>query len=261
MRDECGEVGEFRLAGQRVVMLSGEEAQEAFFRAPDEQLDQAAAYPFMTPIFGKGVVFDATPEQRKQALRNQALRDKIMRSHAEVIAAETERAIASWGEAGEIDLLDFFAELTIYTSSACLIGKEFREELTGELVARLPRAREGHRRDRLREPVPAAARRSGAATPRAGAWSRSSRRSSSGARPRGARRRTSSRCCAGIKNPDGSARYTADMITGMFVSMMFAGHHTTSTAASWTLIELLRHPGLMKRVVDELDGSTPTAAR
>ena len=157
VRAECGEVGEFRLAGRRVVMLSGEEAQEAFFRAPDEQLDQASAYPFMTPIFGKGVVFDATPEQRKQALRNQALRDKMMRSHAEVIAAETERAIAKWGESGEIDLLDFFAELTIYTSSACLIGKEFREDLSAELGRHLPRAREGHRRPRLREPLPAAA--------------------------------------------------------------------------------------------------------
>src|SRR5512139_330845 len=134
VRDERGDVGEIRLARSRVVMLSGEEAQEAFFRAPDEQLDQAAAYPFMTPIFGRGVVFDATPEQRKQALRNSALRDKAMRGHAELIAAETERAIARWGETGEVDLLDFFAELTIYTSSACLIGKEFREELTAELV-------------------------------------------------------------------------------------------------------------------------------
>ena len=100
VRDECGEVGEIRLARSRVVMLSGEQAQEAFFRAPDEQLDQAAAYPFMTPIFGRGVVFDATPEQRKQALRNQSLRDKLMRGHAEVIAAETERAIATLGRAG-----------------------------------------------------------------------------------------------------------------------------------------------------------------
>ena len=66
---------------------TGAEAQEAFFRAPDEQLDQAAAYPFMTPIFGEGVVFDATPEQRKEALRNQSLRDKFMRGHAEMIAA------------------------------------------------------------------------------------------------------------------------------------------------------------------------------
>ena len=56
VHDECGEIGEMKLANQSVVLLSGEEAQEAFFRAPDEQLDQAAAYPFMTPVFGEGVV-------------------------------------------------------------------------------------------------------------------------------------------------------------------------------------------------------------
>jgi alkylhydroperoxidase/carboxymuconolactone decarboxylase family protein YurZ len=33
------------------------------------------------------------------------------------------------GDEGEIDLLDWFAELTIYTTSSCLIGRPFREEL------------------------------------------------------------------------------------------------------------------------------------
>ncbi len=37
--------------------------------------------------------------------------------------------VAAWDDEGEIDLLDWFAELTIYTSSACLIGKRFRNEL------------------------------------------------------------------------------------------------------------------------------------
>jgi sterol 14-demethylase len=35
--------------------------------------------------------------------------------------------------------------------------------------------------------------------------------------------------------------------------MMFAGHHTTSGTAAWTLIELLKHPEEMARVVAELD--------
>ncbi len=35
--------------------------------------------------------------------------------------------------------------------------------------------------------------------------------------------------------------------------MMFAGHHTTSGTAAWTLIELLRHPGELAAVVAELD--------
>jgi sterol 14-demethylase len=66
-------------------------------------------------------VFDAPPERRREMLHNQALRDKFMRGHAATIADEVE----GWwrlGRRGQIDLLDWFAELTIYTSSACLIG-------------------------------------------------------------------------------------------------------------------------------------------
>src|SRR5579864_4697386 len=51
VREECGDVGEFRLAGRRVVLLSGAAANEQFFRASEEELNQAEAYPFMTPIF------------------------------------------------------------------------------------------------------------------------------------------------------------------------------------------------------------------
>jgi sterol 14-demethylase len=57
-----------------------------------------------------------------------------------------------------------------------------------------------------------------------------------------------------IKTEDGQPHFSADIITGMFISMMFAGHHTTSGTAAWTLIELLRHPEFLAEVVDELDG-------
>ncbi len=129
VRAECGDVGRFDLADRPVILLSGAEANEFFFRAPDEELDQAGAYPFMTPIFGKGVVFDASPERRREALRNQALRGDMMRGHAQTIADEVDQMVAGWSGGGEIDLLDWFAELTIYTSSACLIGAKFRKQL------------------------------------------------------------------------------------------------------------------------------------
>ncbi len=252
VRDELGEIGELDFAGNRVVMLMGEEAQEAFFRASDEQLDQAAAYPFMTPIFGRGVVFDASPEQRKQALRNQSLRADFMKGHAETIAREVERMRASLGDQGEMDLLDFFSELTLYTSSACLIGRGFREELTPEYFrvfhelekgtdalayvnADLPlpvfRARDRARR-RLVELL-------------GGVFER-----------RAADPATTPELfdiLLGLRREDGSARYSLDEITGMFISMMFAGHHTTSGTAAWTLIELLRNPHVLDEVVAELD--------
>ena len=134
VRAECGDVGEFTIGSKDVVLLTGADANEFYFRAPEEQLDQAEAYPFMTPIFGKGVVFDASPERRREMMHNQALRDKFMRGHAATISAEVESMVAGWDDEGEIDLLSFFAELTIYTSSACLIGKRFRNELDGRFA-------------------------------------------------------------------------------------------------------------------------------
>ena len=62
-------------------------------------------------------------------LHNTALRGEHMRQHAVTIPHEVERMVAEWGEEGEIDLLEWFSELTIYTSSACLIGPKFREQL------------------------------------------------------------------------------------------------------------------------------------
>jgi sterol 14-demethylase len=67
----------------------------------------------MKPVFGEGVIFDASPERRREMLHNQALRDKFMRGHAATIATEVEQMVAQWGDEGEIDLLDWFAELTI----------------------------------------------------------------------------------------------------------------------------------------------------
>jgi sterol 14-demethylase len=249
---ECGEIGEVKLAGNRVALLFGAAAQEAFFRAPDEQLDQAAAYPFMKPIFGPGVVFDATPEQRKQAMRNQSLRDKFMRGHAEVISAEVERMVGGWGERGEFDALDFFSELTIYTSSACLIGRDFRDELGPEVVGifkDLERGTDALAYVNAHLPIPAFRRRN-----------RARRKLVEMLEAVFARRDREGREYADLfhvlrklKDESGARRYSDEVITGMFISMMFAGHHTTSVVASWALLDLLMNPEWLRQVVAELD--------
>jgi sterol 14-demethylase len=255
VRAECGDVGTFRLADRDVVLLTGPEANEVFFRAPEEDLDQAEAYPFMTPIFGKGVVFDASPEERRKALHNQALRDKFMRGHAETIAAEVERMVARSPEGGDIDLLDWFAELTIYTSSACLIGKRFREQLDhrfAELYHDLERGTDAiayvdayadiesfHKRDAAR--VGLVQLVEGIMADRA-------------TQPPPEREdRDLLDVLMSIRTEDGEPQFSADIVTGMFISMMFAGHHTTSGTAAWTLIELLRNPDVLAGVVEELD--------
>ncbi len=246
--DECGDLGRFRLADKEVVLVSGAEAQEQFFRAPDSTLDQAAAYPFMTPIFGKGVVFDASPEERQQMLKNQALRGDMMRGHASTIEAEINRMVAEWGDEGEIDLLDWFAELTIYTTSACLIGKPFREELNSSFAHHYHDLERGtdalayvdpyldiesfRVRDAAREKLVELVQ---------------------GIIDRRQERGTVARADRDLLDVLISIDMTADYITGIFISMMFAGHHTSSGTASWALIELLRNPETMAAVVEELD--------
>ena len=256
VRDECGDVGEFRLADNDVVLLSGAEANEVFFRASDDELDQAAAYPFMTPIFGEGVVFDATPEERRRALHNQSLRDKFMRGHAATITAEIERMLAEWDDEGEIDLLDWTAELFIYTSTSCLIGPRFREELDVSVAHLFHELERGTDAIAFVDPyadIDSFRRRDAA---RAALVERvqgiMARRRAAGPPAEGEERDLVD-VLMSIKDPDGNEHFSADVITGMFISMMFAGHHTTSTTASWFIIEMLRNPDVMAAVVAEMD--------
>jgi len=253
VHDECGPVGAFTLAGRRVVLLSGADVNEWYFRSPDEVLDQGAAYPFMTPIFGKGVVFDAPPERRAEMLKNQSLRGPQMRGHAEVIAAEVERMVAEWRGERRIDLLDFFAELTIYTSSACLIGKKFREQLDGrfaELYHDLEQGTDALAYVDPYAPIESFRRRDAARVELVKLVEAIMATRVGPDAPAGDPDLLD--LLMSVKD-NGEPRFTADEITGMFIGTMFAGHHTTSGTAAWTLIELLRHPAEMAAVVDELD--------
>ncbi len=256
VREECGDIGVFDLAGRDVYLVTGAGANEVFFRAPDEVLDQAEAYPFMKPIFGEGVVFDAPPEKRKEALRNQALRGDQMRGHAQTIERQIHGMVAGWGDSrdewGEIDLLDWFAELTIYTTSACLIGERFREQLDGgfaSLYHDLERGTDAIAYVDAYADIESFRRRDAARVALVdlvqGIIDRRVTRATPGDTP-GQEERD-------LLDVMMQVGFTADYITGAFISMMFAGHHTSSGTAAWTLIELLRNPQVLKDVVAELD--------
>ena len=253
LRNTLGEIGEFRMFHQEMVLMTGPEANEAFFRAPDAQLDQSQAYKIMTPIFGKGVVFDAPPHKKDQQLKMlmPVLRDKPMRGYAQVIVQEVEQIIANWGDTGEIDLLEFMKELTIYTSSHCLLGDEFRYELNEEFAKIYHDLEKGvnplafvfpylplpvfRRRDkarvRLQELV------TGIIAKRAQKPEKSE---------------DAFQLLIESKYDDGTP-LSAHEITGMLIGTIFAGHHTTAGTAAWTLLELARRPEQMELVLNELD--------
>lgn len=253
LRNTLGEIGEFRMFHQKMVLMTGPEANEAFFRASDAQLDQSQAYKIMTPIFGKGVVFDAPPHKKDQQLKMlmPVLRDKPMRGYAQVIVQEVEEMIANWGDTGEIDLLEFMKELTIYTSSHCLLGDEFRYELNEEFAKIYHDLEKGvnplafvfpylplpvfRRRDKAR------ARLQELVTGIIAKRAQKSEKSED-----------AFQLLIDAKYDDGSS-LSAHEITGMLIGTIFAGHHTTAGTAAWTLLELARRPENMLKVLEELD--------
>ena len=253
LRNTLGEIGEFRMFHQKMVLMTGPEANEAFFRAPDAQLDQSQAYKIMTPIFGKGVVFDAPPHKKDQQLKMlmPVLRDKPMRGYAQVIVQEVEQMIAEWGDSGEIDLLEFMKELTIYTSSHCLLGDEFRYELNEEFAKIYHDLEKGvnplafvfpylplpvfRRRDKARVKLQALV------TEIIAKRAQKSEKSED-----------AFQLLIDASYDDGS-RLSAHEITGMLIGTIFAGHHTTAGTAAWTLLELAKRPKHLNRVLKELD--------
>ena len=253
LRNTLGEIGEFRMFHQKMVLMTGPEANEAFFRAPDAQLDQSQAYKIMTPIFGKGVVFDAPPHKKDQQLKMlmPVLRDKPMRGYAQVIVREVEQMIDGWGDSGEIDLLEFMKELTIYTSSHCLLGDEFRYELNEEFAKIYHDLEKGvnplafvfpylplpvfRRRDKARVRLQALV--TGIIAKRAQKPEKSE---------------DAFQLLIDARYDDGSP-LSAHEITGMLIGTIFAGHHTTAGTAAWTLLELARRPEYLQRVLHELD--------
>lgn len=253
LREELGDVAEFKMFHQDMVLMTGEQASEAFYRAADEVLDQGAAYKIMTPIFGHGVVFDAPIKRKNQQLQMlmPALRDKPMRTYADLIIEEVEGLLSGWGDQGEIDLLDFTKELTIYTSSHCLLGPEFRHELNKEFAEIYHDLEQGIQPIAYvfpNLPLPVFWKRD-----------RARKRLQSLVTEIMVRRSMSRSDSPNVfqtlidSNYEDGTKLTPHEITGMLIATIFAGHHTSSGTTAWVLIELLRNPDWMKKVVQELD--------
>ncbi len=250
---ECGELAEFDMGGIRTVLMVGPEAHEAVFRADDVKLSAPEAYQFMVPIFGKGVQYGAPLDIERQQLRmhSRGLASEKMNHYAPIIAQEAEDWIAGWGERGELDFYEGFADLTIKTSTHCLLGSEFRNTLTHEFAE-------------LYHTLGAAADAGGLQDPQA-------RKSAYDARDAARARleelistRVEARRASGEVHPDllqvymdatysDGTHLSTSEIAGMIVWFMFAGHHTSANTAAWTLVELARHPDLAAAVIAEVD--------
>jgi sterol 14-demethylase len=250
---EHGELFQFRLAGRAFVLFAGPEAHDAYFRAPDNQLSAREGYQFTVPIFGKGVAYDVLPERMSEQLGFLAplLKGAAMQSYARLMHAEIDDYTRRWGAEGEIDLPTLTNELTVNIASRCLLGAEIRGNLDTEF-ARLYHDLEGGINTLgfflPRLPTPAHRRRDRARREVAALMSRILAE----------RRRSDSRpedfVQALLEARYGDGRALSDEeITGLLLTALFAGQHTSAVLAAWVGIELLQHRDYLARVLSEIE--------
>ena len=249
---EHGEVFQFRLGSQDCVLLAGPEAHDAYFRAPDDQLSAREVYQFTVPIFGQGVAYDASPEIMAEQLGFLApmLKGTPMRNYVQLMREEAVRYTEDWGREGELDLLSVTNELTMNVASRCLLGQEVREHLNAEFARLFDDLQGGINTLGLffpRLPIPAHRRRDRARREVVSLMSRILAER----RRRGHHTEDFMQALMDARYADGRS-LSDDEITGLLLTVLFAGQHTSAVLAAWVGIDLLQHRHYLATVLAEI---------
>ena len=248
---EHGELVQFQLGPRTFVLFTGPDAHDFYFRAPEDQLNAKAVYQFTIPIFGRGVAYDVSPELMAEQLGFlfPALREAAMDKFSRIMFEETRQFADALGEDGAVDLPRAMNELTVNIASHCLIGEEVRDQVDTGFAEAYHDLQKGINTLGFffpRLPIPAHRSRDRARRKVAELFSRimTARRLS------GARLDDFMQTLMHARYKDGRA-LSDDEISGILLTVLFAGQHTSAVLATWTGLELLRAPSYLARVRNE----------
>ena len=249
---EHGELAQFRLGSRDFVLFTGPEAHDYYFRAPEEQLDAKAVYQFTVPIFGRGVAYDVSTGIMAEQLGFlfPSLRDAAMRKYARIMFAEASQFADTLGNDGIIDLPHALNELTVKIASRCLIGEEVRAQVDSGFAEAYHELQNGINVLGFflpRLPIPAHRRRDRARCEIVDMFGRVM-----------AARRLAGRAPDDFMQTLMQAHYkngralSEEEISGILLTVLFAGQHTSAVLATWTGLELIRASAYLEQVRDEM---------
>ena len=246
-----GDLCTVAMPGTDAIVMTGEKAQEKFFRVSDDDVSQAEAYQMMTPIFGKGIAYDAPPPIMKEQLGffHEALREARMRTYAQGFIEEAEDFFGKWGDEGVVDLYETGNELTIYTSSRSLLGNEFRQQLSSEFAELYAELEGGLSVLAFMAPylpTPAFRRRDKARARMVELITKIV----DDRRARGITGDDMLQSLMDAHYKDGR-KLSEEEITGLLLTIMFAGHHTSGVTFSWMGVLLAQHPQWVTQLREE----------
>ncbi|KAL6610227.1 hypothetical protein ACP70R_040196 [Stipagrostis hirtigluma subsp. patula] len=238
--------------GLKVTFLVGPEVSGHFFQGAESEISHGNMLDFTVPMFGKevgyGVDFDTRYEQMRfysDALR----RPSNLRIHVGSILQEVEDYFVKWGQEGIVDLKHELDMLLMLISSRCLLGKEVRDKMFDDIHMLFHELDNGMRLLSVLfpyAPTPANRRRDRAHAKLSEIFTEivSSRRSSNQAEKDVLQNLMDS------KYKDGRSTTDAE-VTGMIISLLSGGMHTSSLAGAWTGAHLLSSPRCLTAALDE----------
>jgi sterol 14-demethylase len=255
-RKKYGEIYTVPMLHKNLTFLLGPEVSTPFFKLSDDFMSQNEVYGFMTPVFGKNVVYDAEPKKRIQQYQSMSngLRGNRLKSYIPKIEKELMEYVAQWGESGTINILEALSELTILTSSRCLHGDDVRESLFAD-VSRLY-----HDLDKGITPLsfffpyaPTAAhkKRDNARKEMVQIFSKIINARRYEDKEVTANRTDIIQIFVDMVYKEDGSKLKDEEVVGLLIALLFAGQHTSSITSTWTIMLLLHNPDCMAKVLEE----------
>ncbi|ODV86061.1 hypothetical protein CANARDRAFT_7422 [[Candida] arabinofermentans NRRL YB-2248] len=258
-QEKYGDCFAFVLLGKTMTVYLGPKGHEFILNAKLNDVSAEEAYTHLTtPVFGKGVIYDCPNwklmEQKKFA--KVALTRESFIKYVPMIREEVLGYLGSselfHGESGKANVLKSQPEITIFTASRTLLGKEMREMLNTDFAHLFGDLDKGFTPVNFvfpNLPLPSYKKRDNAHNTIATTYLKliNSRRSTNDIQDRDL-------IDALMKNStykDGTSM-TDREIANLLIGVLMGGQHTSSSTSSWYLLHLGEKPELQEELYNEI---------
>ncbi|KAK6614586.1 14 alpha-demethylase [Botrytis cinerea] len=230
-RAKYGDIFTFVLLGKKTTVYLGRKGNDFILNGKLKDLNAEEIYTVLTtPVFGKDVVYDCPNaklmEQKK--FMKIGLSTEAFRSYVPIIQMEVEnfmkRSSAFKGPKGTADIGPAMAEITIYTASHTLQGKEVRDRFDTSFASLY------HDLDMGFSPINFMLH-----------WA---------PLPHNRARDHAQRTLMRSSYKDGTPVPDKE-IANMMIALLMAGQHSSSSSISWIMLRLASRPDIMEELYQE----------
>lgn len=242
---EHGDICTLQIAGKPMIILFGPDNAKEFFGRTDDSLSIRDGLAFLSRLFGRDFYFlaETSEYQRQREIVLPRFQSRRLGGYLRVMESQASEFIRRLGDQGEFDLLDELGPVVMQVAAEAFLGQrmdnsffaEFRQLSKGAdpvTPGWLPMPhfiRSRRARDRLRAVVRRMIR---------------DRREHPADSGDFLQDLAQARYSDGTDVPD-------DVKVNLVLGFLWAGHETTAGQLAWALIDLLRHPAELGKVLAE----------